>query len=68
VDRCLGLVRTAPGESVAVGHLDFCAWTAAQRNGCDREIANLNSRVEKLVDITKLDTVFKKMREFFWAK
>jgi anti-anti-sigma factor len=38
------------------------AWTAAQNNGCDLEMANLNPRVEKLVEITKLDTVFKRAR------
>ena len=38
------------------------AWTAARSNGCDLEMANLNSRVEKLVEITKLDTVFKRAR------
>ena len=37
-------------------------WTAAQKKGCDLEIANLNPRVEKLVEITKLDTVFKRSR------
>jgi len=38
------------------------AWTAAQKKGCDLELANLNPRVEKLVEITKLDTVFKRAR------
>src|SRR3989454_6500473 len=38
------------------------AWTAARDKGCDLEIANLNPRVEKLVEITKLDTVFKRGR------
>jgi len=38
------------------------AWTAAKKKGCDLEIANLNPRVEKLVEITKLDTVFKRSR------
>jgi anti-anti-sigma factor len=33
-------------------------WTAAQNKECDLEIANLNPRVEKLVEITRLDTVF----------
>src|ERR1700719_4597626 len=37
-------------------------WTAARDKGCDLEIANLNPRVEKLVEITKLDTVFKRGR------
>src|SRR5262249_40082285 len=38
------------------------AWSAAQNHGCDLEIANLNPRVEKLVEITRLDTVFKRAR------
>src|SRR5919197_1033374 len=38
------------------------AWSAAQNKGCDLEIANLNPRVEKLVEITRLDTVFKRAR------
>jgi DMSO/TMAO reductase YedYZ molybdopterin-dependent catalytic subunit len=38
------------------------AWTAAQNKGCDLEIANLNPGVEKLVEITRLDTVFKRAR------
>src|SRR6202030_217225 len=37
-------------------------WTAARDKGCDLEIANLNPRVEKLVEITRLDTVFKRAR------
>jgi anti-anti-sigma factor len=37
-------------------------WTAARDKGCDLEIANLNPRVEKLVEMTKLDTVFKRGR------
>ena len=38
------------------------AWTAAKKKGCDLEIANLNPRVEKLVEITRLDIVFKRAR------
>jgi DMSO/TMAO reductase YedYZ molybdopterin-dependent catalytic subunit len=38
------------------------AWTAAKSKGCDVEMANLNPRVEKLVEITKLDTVFKRAK------
>lgn len=38
------------------------SWTAAQKNGCDLEIANMNSRVEKLVELTKLDRVFRRAR------
>src|ERR1700736_1476636 len=37
-------------------------WTAARDKGWDLELANLNPRVEKLVEITKLDTVFKRGR------
>jgi len=37
-------------------------WTAAQNKGCELEIANLNPRVEKLVEITRLNTVFKRAR------
>jgi len=37
-------------------------WTAAEKKGCDLEIAKLNPRVEKLVEITKLDNVFKRSR------
>ena len=38
------------------------AWTATKNKGCELEMANLNPRVEKLVEITKLDTVFKRAR------
>ena len=38
------------------------AWSAAQNKGCELELANLNPRVEKLVEITRLDTVFKRAR------
>jgi anti-anti-sigma factor len=48
-------------DSTGLGAL-LAAWTAAQKKGCDLEIANLNPRVEKLVEITKLDTVFKRGR------
>jgi len=48
-------------DSTGLGAL-LGAWTAAQSKGCDLEIANLNPRVEKLVEITKLDTVFKRAR------
>ena len=37
-------------------------WTAAQNQGCELEVANLNPRVEKLVEITRLNTVFKRAR------
>ena len=48
-------------DSAGLGAL-LGAWTAAIKKGCDLEIANLNPRVEKLVEITKLDTVFKRSR------
>jgi len=48
-------------DSTGLGAL-LGAWTAAQKKGCDLELANLNPRVEKLVEITKLDTVFKRSR------
>jgi anti-sigma B factor antagonist len=41
------------------------AWTAARRKGCELEIANMNPRVNKIVEMTKLDGVFKKMKDFF---
>jgi len=46
-------------DSTGLGAL-LGVWTAAEKKGCDLEIANLNPRVEKLVEITKLDTVFKR--------
>ena len=48
-------------DSTGLGAL-LGAWTAAQNKGCDLEIANLNPRVEKLVEITRLDTVFRRAR------
>src|SRR5215469_3379798 len=48
-------------DSTGLGAL-LGAWTAARRKGCDLEIANLNPRVEKLVEITKLHTVFNRAR------
>jgi anti-anti-sigma factor len=48
-------------DSTGLGAL-LRVWTAAQKKGCDLEIANLNPHVEKLVEITRLDTVFKRAR------
>jgi len=48
-------------DSTGLGAL-LRVWTVAQNNGCDLEIANLNPRVEKLVEITKLNTVFKRAK------
>src|SRR6266852_794929 len=57
----LDLSNVSHVDSSGLGAL-LGAWTAARDKGCDLEIANLNSRVEKLVEITKLDTVFKRGR------
>jgi anti-anti-sigma factor len=57
----LDLSNVTHVDSSGLGAL-LGAWTAAQNNGCDLEMANLNPRVEKLVEITKLDTVFKRAR------
>jgi len=57
----LDLSNVTHVDSTGLGAL-LGAWTAAQKKGCDLEIANLNPRVEKLVEITKLDTVFKRSR------
>jgi anti-anti-sigma factor len=48
-------------DSTGLGAL-LGAWTAAKSKGCDLEIANLNPQVDKLVEITKLHTVFKRAR------
>jgi len=60
----LDLTNVTHVDSRGLGAL-LGAWTAAQRKGCDLEIANVNPRVGKLVETTKLDTVFKKMKELF---
>src|SRR6476660_850662 len=57
----LDLSNVSHVDSSGLGAL-LGAWTAARNKGCDLEIANLNPRVEKLVEITKLDTVFKRGR------
>src|SRR5207249_1025602 len=55
----LDLSNVTHVDSSGLGAL-LGAWTAARDKGCDLEIANLNPRVEKLVEITKLDNVFKR--------
>lgn len=60
----LDLSNVTHVDSTGLGAL-LGAWTAAQRKGCDLEIANMNPRVNKLVEMTKLDGVFKKMKDFF---
>jgi len=57
----LDLSNVTHVDSTGLGAL-LGAWTAAKSKGCDLEMANLNPRVEKLVEITKLDTVFKRAR------
>ncbi len=60
----LDLSRVTRIDSTGLGAL-LGAWTAAQRRGCELEIANMNPRVENMVDTTRLDTVFKKLRDIF---
>ncbi|MFL6354610.1 MAG: anti-sigma factor antagonist [Bryobacteraceae bacterium] len=57
----LDLSNVTHMDSSGLGAL-LSAWTAAKSNGWELEMANLNPRVEKLVEITKLDTVFKRAR------
>jgi anti-anti-sigma factor len=60
----LDLTNVTHVDSTGLGAL-LGAWTAAQRRGCDLEIANLNPHVGKLVEMTKLDTMFRKMKDLF---
>ncbi len=60
----LDLTNVTHVDSTGLGAL-LGTWTAAQRKGCDLEIANLNPHVGKLVEVTKLDTVFAKMKNLF---
>jgi anti-anti-sigma factor len=57
----LDLSNVTHVDSSGLGAL-LGVWTAARNKGCDLEIANLNPQVEKLVEVTKLDTVFKRGR------
>jgi len=57
----LDLSNVTHVDSAGLGAL-LGAWTAAQRKGCDLELANLNPPVEKVVEMTKLHTVFKRAR------
>lgn len=54
-------------DSTGLGAL-LSVWTAGQRRACDMEIVNLSPRVEKLVNLTKLDQVFNKMKGLFGSK
>jgi anti-anti-sigma regulatory factor len=38
------------------------------KKGCDVEIANLHPQVDKLLERTKLDAVFKKFKDVFGSK
>jgi anti-anti-sigma factor len=57
----LDLSNVTHVDSTGMGAL-LGTWRAAQSKGCNLEIANLNPRVEQLVRITKLDTVFNRAR------
>jgi anti-sigma B factor antagonist len=54
-------------DSTGLGAL-LSVWTAGQHRACDMEIVNLSPRVEKLVNLTKLDQVFNKMKNLFGEK
>ncbi len=62
----LDLTNVTHVDSTGLGAL-LGIWTAGQRKGCDLELANLNAHVGKLIEMTKLDSVFKKMKQFFGA-
>jgi anti-anti-sigma factor len=69
VDEIVTITRRIIVDMSNVTHVDSTglgallrAWTVAQNKGCELEIANLNPRVEKLVEITRLDTVFRRAR------
>jgi anti-anti-sigma factor len=57
----LDLSNVTHVDSSGLGAL-LGAWKAAKSKRCELEMANLNQRVEKLVEITKLETVFKRAR------
>jgi anti-sigma B factor antagonist len=60
----LDLTNVTHVDSTGLGAL-LGAWTAAQKKSCDLEIANLSRKVGELVQITKLDSVFKKVKDLF---
>jgi anti-sigma B factor antagonist len=60
----LDLTNVTHVDSTGLGAL-LKAWTAAQKRSCDLEIANLSQRVQKVVELTRLDTVFKKVKDLF---
>lgn len=63
----LDLSRVAYIDSTGLGAL-LGVWTAGQRRGCDLEIVNLSPRVEKLVSMSKLDQIFKRMKGLFGSE
>jgi anti-sigma B factor antagonist len=63
----LDLANVTYVDSTGLGSL-LGAWTAAQKKGCDVEIANLHPQVDKLLERTKLDAVFKKFKDVFGSK
>jgi len=63
----LDLSRVTFVDSTGLGAL-FSLWSAAQSKACELEIVNLNPRVEKLIGLTKLDQVFRRVKGLFNGK
>jgi len=57
----LDLSNVTHVDSAGLGAL-LGAWMAAQSKGCELEIANLNQQVERVVEMTKLHSVFSRAR------
>src|SRR5215467_2648935 len=51
-------------DSTGLGAL-FSLWSAARSKSCELEIVNLNPRVEKLVNLTKLDQLVHRVKGLF---
>lgn len=51
-------------DSAGLGAI-FGVWTSSQKNGCNLEMANLNPRVQELFSVSRLDSVFKKVKDLF---
>jgi anti-sigma B factor antagonist len=58
----LDLTNVTHVDSTGMGAL-LGAWTAAQKKSCDLEITNPSRKVGELVEMTKLDSVFKKVKD-----
>src|SRR5215472_426036 len=63
----LDLSKVTFVDSTGLGAL-FSLWSAAQSKACELEIVNLNPRVEKLIGLTKLDQVFRRVKGLFNGK